>query len=138
MGSRLRGRFLRGRRRAAIPWSSSLAPLLDVLFLLVIFLLVTANFDSRQVLEVELPEAKTAEAVPRIDAEHQRVIALHADGSLTFNGSPTTAAELIDELGARPQEDRLLPIAIQGDVGTWESDSTIQRCDTGTKNSIGS
>lgn len=97
-------------------WTSSLAPLLDVLFLLVIFLLVSANFDSRQVLEVELPEAKTAEAAPRVAEEHLRVITLHADGSLTFNGTPVTTTDLIEDLRDRPEEERLLPVSIQGDA----------------------
>ena len=99
-------------------WTTSLAPLLDVLFILLIFLLVTANFDSRQILEVELPAVTTATDAPSRQKELRRVITLFADGSLRFNDKPTTRAELFRYLEAQPQGERLLSVTIQADTAT--------------------
>ncbi len=94
----------------------SLAPLIDVLFLLLIFLLVSANFDRRVIMEVELPAAQHGEIAPRLDSEQARVITLFVDGSLRWNGHPTTLEELSAFLAERPEEERLLPISITGDT----------------------
>ncbi|MFQ5655501.1 MAG: ExbD/TolR family protein [Planctomycetota bacterium] len=113
---RLRGRVSR-RRRAPLLWTAGLAPLIDVLFLLVLFLLVSASFDRRRVIDVELPEARSAEPLPRTEEQHRRVITLHADGSLAWAGRAVTLRELTDLLTGRPPEERLLPIVIEGDAG---------------------
>ena len=60
--SGLKARKLR-RERSAPKWGDVLAPLLDVIFLLVIFLLVTASFDDRQLIDVQLPQARGDSAV---------------------------------------------------------------------------
>ena len=65
------------RRRAAVP----LAPMLDILFLLIIFFVTTSSFHAEeQRMEVDLPKALTArpaEAVPT-----QVVINVKADGQI--------------------------------------------------------
>ena len=47
-----------GRRRAAL----SVTPLIDVLFLLIIFFSLTSTFDEAGELELDLPDSSTAEA----------------------------------------------------------------------------
>ena len=99
------------QRRSLALWQRSLAPLLDVLFLLVIFLLVSANYDAERVLDVELPEA--AAGAPRLDsATEQLTITLHEDGTLALNGADLEWAELLQRLSGLPDESRLLPLSI--------------------------
>ena len=88
-----------------------LTPLIDVVFLLLVFFLVTATFaQSREHagLPVDLPEGATGETVA---AEGQITVHLHADGRITVEqaGSETVEATEVDEI------DRLLHQAHQLD-----------------------
>lgn len=94
-------------------WGDSLAPLLDVIFLLVIFLLVSARFDHQAVIDVKLPEASSADSSGH--PSEPRTITLHSDGSLKFQGKSMTFNELKVELSILPAEERLLPVVIRGD-----------------------
>ncbi len=98
-------------------WQQSLAPLLDVLFLLVIFLLVTANYDSERLLEVELPQAAGGSAKPELAPEERRVITLFEDASLAFNGESMSPQELREYLIQLPPQERLLPLTIAAATG---------------------
>ena len=105
----------RRRNEGVALWGNSLAPLIDVLFLLLIFVLVAANFDQRVIVEVDLPTAQTATPLGAMTPEQERVITVFSDGSLFFNGSALTLEELAADLGARGPEERLLSIVIRGD-----------------------
>ncbi len=94
---------------------SNLAPLLDVLFLLLIFLLVAANFDERRVIPVDLPSASTAQRPREADPDSRIVITLFRDGSLWLDGVAVTRDDLGSFLESRPVEARLLPVRIEGD-----------------------
>jgi len=59
-----------------------IAPLIDVVFLLLIFYAVTTQFVSDQRLKLKLPEAKTAESVGRGREEKPAVVTVAADGSI--------------------------------------------------------
>ena len=108
-----RMRLRRRRRRGMGVFGFSFAPLLDVILLLVIFLLVAANFDKRHVVPVELPKAGGQEMgetkIERI------VIVLHRDGRIEVNGRVMNREQLASSLKALPAEERLRPIVIQGD-----------------------
>lgn len=99
--------------------TTGLAPLVDVVLLLLIFLLISARFDSSQVIEIDLPRAP--ESGTRVPAsESPRVLTLARDGTLAWNQTPVERAELRDILLAESPETRLLPIVIRGDAGaTW-------------------
>lgn len=110
LGTRIRER--RDRRGSG---GIGLAPLIDVLFLLLIFLLVSANFDRRRVLDVSLPSVRSSQPAPKVTSRQERVITLRADGSLEWNRVPTKIDALMAMLGRKPPEERLLPIFIRGD-----------------------
>ena len=81
-----------------------LTPLIDCLFMLIIFFVLTMSF-SRPVLEIILPEAKNAET------SHERneiLLSVKADGTYTVNTDPVTLDELALRLDADP--DKLLNI----------------------------
>lgn len=107
--------FHRLRRHRRASGSFTLAPLVDVVLLLLIFLLLSARFDRSQVVEVELPRVPPQERGLPSSAE-QRVVTLGPDGSLAWNGRPIERAELGRILSAAPEEDRLLPLVIRGDA----------------------
>lgn len=67
-----------------------LTPLIDCLFMLIIFFVVTMSF-SRPVLEIVLPESRTAK-VERSD--RQLSVYVLADGTYRLNGKPVDLAEI--------------------------------------------
>ena len=67
-----------------------LTPLIDCLFMLIIFFVVTMSF-SRPVLEIILPESETAE-VKR--ADRQVSVSVRSDGSYWMDNRPVTLTEI--------------------------------------------
>jgi biopolymer transport protein ExbD len=97
--------------------SINLTPLIDVVFLLLIFFMVSTTFDTTSELKIRLPEAsqtQTSEAVRKIN------LLIDAKGNfyvnsreLTNNRSATLRAAL-----ERVMDDRKLPIVIQSDAAS--------------------
>ncbi len=65
------------------PPEINLAPLLDVVFLIVIFFVVTSTLQQQQALNVELPEVDQGSSM----AEGAIVITIHADGDIHIAGA---------------------------------------------------
>ena len=75
----------------------SLTPLIDVVFLLLIFFLVTSEFeDEERRLDIVLPTATSAE--PMIAKVREIVIDVDAGGTLFLSGQPTSLDTLGDLL----------------------------------------
>lgn len=68
----------------------SIAPLIDMMFILLIFFLVAASFEKMALLQVERPKAATA--IP-ISTSPLSII-LKRDGSILFRGEPIDCASL--------------------------------------------
>lgn len=81
-----------------------LTPLIDCLFMLIIFFVLTMSF-SKPVLEVILPQSSEAEAVR---SQTDIVVSVKADGSIFLDDAPTTPEALGLALDAEPE--RLLNI----------------------------
>ena len=109
--ARIRSRLK--RRRLPPRWGDSLAPLLDVIFLLVIFLLVSARFDHTQTIAVDLPQAQ-GETKPTSVVE-ALVVTLREDGSLLWLDQEVSTQQLTDLLSQLPPEERLRPLTIRAD-----------------------
>lgn len=101
------------------PLTINLTPLIDVVFLLLIFFMVTTTFTRETELEVSLPEASSAQTVTQ---EQQRIdILINAEGLYSVNEKALVNAqaetlrraiiELVDE-------DRDLPYVITADAQT--------------------
>ena len=69
---------LQGRRRPDV----QMAPLIDVIFLLLIFYAVTTQFVTDERLKLKLPEAKTAEDAGRGAEDQPPVVVVAADGTV--------------------------------------------------------
>ncbi len=81
-----------------------LTPLIDCLFMLIIFFVLTMSF-SKPVLEVILPEATNAETS---QARNELLVSVKADGTLYLNAAPATIEEIARALDEAPE--RLLNI----------------------------
>lgn len=75
----------------------SLTPMIDVLFMLLIFFLVTTRFD-KQDREMDMPLPDASEAVPVTVAPKELFININLEGHYFVNGQVLDAAELEDVL----------------------------------------
>ena len=95
----------------------NLTPLIDVVFLLLIFFMVSTTFDTTSQLKIRLPEASPNET----STQPQKLnLVIDADGKFILN-----SRELVDNRSAtlraaleRALEERLLPIVIQSDAAS--------------------
>ena len=106
-------RFKRLKRRAVINKGQlDIAPLIDVVFLLLIFFMLTSNFVLQPGIRVRLPRAVTSEI---IDSENL-VVAVTAQDLVYLNYKPIQSAalqELLDEAVRHGSS-----VLIKADVGS--------------------
>ena len=79
-----------GGRRAEV----MMAPLIDCVFLLLMFYAVTAQFVSDERLKLKLPEAKTAEQAGSEVADRSSVVVVAADGTVWIDEKLVPDSEL--------------------------------------------
>jgi len=84
-----------------------LTSLIDVVFLLIIFFMVTTTFQARSGISVKLPEADSE--MPAEECERV-VISLREDGSIYFQGAETSMEELAEQLAAAAHPNTLVVI----------------------------
>ena len=97
----------------------SLTSLIDVVFLLLIFFMVSTTFEHQAVLKVDLPEAKNVSAPE--DQPNSFELVIDANGQYYLNdrqlvdGKPATLrAAFIEAAG----EDRSMPVILRADAET--------------------
>ena len=92
----------------------SLTPLIDVVFLLLIFFLVATTFQNEEVeMDLKLPEAQTGKA----QEQNQRiVINVRRDGTLIIDGRPVSQESLEQKLRAAARRDKNQEVLIRGDT----------------------
>lgn len=94
-----------------------LTPLIDAVFLLLIFFLVSTMIRKLdRDIDIALPDSANAERLTPTD--DNRVIGIDADGSLYFEGEPTTLQALHHRLRAIAREQPGLPIRLDADRTT--------------------
>ena len=79
--------------------SIDLTPLIDTIFMLLIFFIMTTTF-SRPVLDILLPSSSEAEASGE---RREQVISIKADGTLHYDGRQIDRSELDAVLSERPE-----------------------------------
>lgn len=85
-------------KRSSIASTLSLTPLIDVVFLLLIFFLVTSEFEEEERrLDIVLPSATSA--VPMTSKPREVVVDIDADGAVFLRGEMTSLDELQRLLG---------------------------------------
>ncbi len=97
----------------------NLASLLDVVFILLLFFVVSSTFNREAQLKVELPQAESAE-VAQENGKHLE-ISIAADGSYALNGQALVKSDLATLSSALQREsagDSSLPLVISADART--------------------
>lgn len=107
--------FQRQRREEV---SINLTPLIDVVFLLLIFFMVSTTFTKETHLDVDLPQAAAGEAGSQTDSID---VLINAEGQYSVNGQllvNTQAQTLRHAIAEVAGEDRTLPMIITADART--------------------
>ena len=93
----------------------NIVPLVDVLTVLLFFFIVTMQFKEIKVLNITMPEIKTA-GINQID--EQTLIAIDASGGLFYNGISVSNQQLSEALIATSKMKDDLSILIMADEAT--------------------
>ncbi len=97
--------------------SINLTPLIDIVFLLIIFFMVSSKFtelsDQERDISLNLPQVTDAKALTA--APSDRVISVFADGSIELDRKPVTLEELESELAYARNQYPKLGVVIRGD-----------------------
>ncbi len=110
-------------RRNRQPLEITLTPMIDVVFLLLIFFMVTTTFSQQSELKINLPEAKGVEAESK---EKMIVLTINADGLYFINGDDGLPHQLVNQknetlrraLIQTAGSTRLIPFVISADSKT--------------------
>jgi biopolymer transport protein TolR len=98
-------------RKRGIIAEINVTPLVDIMLVLLIVFMLTANLIAKQAIEVDLPRASQSTTLnPTILA-----VTLTRDGALFLNGKPTTPAGLRSEVAAAVARDPKAQAIISGD-----------------------
>jgi len=106
------------RRQKKEDDSVNLTPLIDVVFLLLIFFMVSTTFTKETHLSLDLPES---EGEPLVENKRQIEILINADGSYAINGQSvvnTTLITLKSAIEKTAEGDTSLPMIISADAKT--------------------
>jgi biopolymer transport protein ExbD len=98
-------------RRRGIIADINVTPLVDIMLVLLIIFMLTANLIAKQAIEVELPRASQSTSLNPTTL----AITLTREGSLYLNGKPTTPAGLREAVSAAVSKDPKTQAIISGD-----------------------
>ncbi len=100
--------------RSRIKSHLDMAPLIDVVFLLLVFFMLTSTFLVPEAIELELPESQTAEAREQTPI----VVASDAQGRLYLNDQPVELAQLAEALRPLLADDPQQTVTLRSDQQT--------------------
>lgn len=115
--SALAFRSSKSRREATL----NVTPLIDVLFLLIIFFTLTSTFKRAGEMELELPESSTSAAAAD-DVSHAVELTLTVDGGIRIDGEAVAAEEVPRRLAAARAEDAERRAVLQAEAGVPHGD----------------
>ena len=98
--------------------SVGLTPLIDVIFILLIFFMVTTTFDRSSELKIDLPEAKS-DASPSQDISLE--VAIDAQGNFFINRVKVISTQpkaLFLAISKAAGNDKTIPVVIKADANT--------------------
>ena len=98
-------------RRRRDPVEVNLTPLIDVVFLLLIFFMVSTTFETRQALELELPESQSGQAMEAAPV----TVVVTGEGDYRLGERVHTAGTLGDALAAEAEQAREHGLVIEAD-----------------------
>jgi len=89
----------------------NITSLVDVLFILLIFVLVSTTFLEQPALDIELPKAKSA-GLERIQ---EMIVSISREGQIYFNNQAVNKIQLADLITQRLQKDSQMPVILKAD-----------------------
>ncbi len=98
-------------RRKKLRTQLNIAPLIDVVFLLLIFFMLSSQFIARPGIRVSLPRASTAEPHPGEDI----IVSITEGGSLYLDGEEITLESLPAKLKAKVAESEEKTVIVRAD-----------------------
>lgn len=105
-------------RKPREPVDINLAPLIDVVFILLLFFVVTTTFTRETQLKVDLPEAVSG-TPPEVAVKTPLEILVGEDGSFALNGKSLSSNDLtalMEALRIESAGDQSLPIMLSADA----------------------
>ncbi len=98
--------------------SINLTPLIDIIFLLIIFFMVGTRFseldETERNINVQVPQV--ADATTLTPAPPKKVINVLADGSVTIDQEPVTMPQLAQKLAESRAQYQKLGVVVRGDA----------------------
>jgi len=102
------------RRRQSEEATINLTPMIDVVFLLVIFFMVGSKFsEAESRIKVSVPSVGQLHSITRVPDE--RVIEVAPDGMVTLDGTPVSLPQLAGELRMQHERYPALKVVVRGD-----------------------
>ena len=89
----------------------NITSLVDVLFILLIFVLVSTTFLEQPALDIELPKAKSA-GLERIQ---EMIVSISREGQIYFNNQAVNKIQLADLITQGLQKDSQMPVVLKAD-----------------------
>jgi biopolymer transport protein ExbD len=112
-----------GRRRSShLP---NITPLIDIIFLLLVFFMLTSHFVQDDVLNIKLPETESGE---RLDQKKSIEIIIDAEGQWLYQGQVVDSDALYPALQEDLSEHEDKRVRIRGDKSS-DLDSTVTLLD---------
>ena len=90
-----------------------IAPLVDIVFLLLIFFMVTSHYDIAAGVQIKLPRVTKKTASP--DAESRIIIIIDKDGNVYLDGAKTDMKTLKSRLAEEVKNRGMLNLILQAD-----------------------
>jgi biopolymer transport protein ExbD len=106
---------LKARREEAL--ELNLTPMIDVLFLLIIFFMAGAKFTD-EVSDIDLQLPKVGAETPVNNSPHERVVSVEQSGAIRLDGESLSSEALGSALVKLREQDPNLRLSIWGDAGT--------------------
>ena len=103
------------RRQSSEDATINLTPMIDVVFLLVIFFMVGSKFsEAESRIKVNVPTVGEMRSITRVPDE--RVVAIELDGSLTLDGQVITIPQLTETLRQQYAAYPAVKVAVRADA----------------------
>jgi biopolymer transport protein ExbD len=100
--------------RARIHSHLDIAPLIDIVFLLLVFFMLTSTFVTPEAIELELPESSSAQSIEITPI----IVAINQAGELSLNGNRIVLEHLQNAIAPLMTENSQTPITLKSDAQT--------------------
>jgi biopolymer transport protein ExbD len=100
--------------RARIHSHLDIAPLIDIVFLLLVFFMLTSTFVTPEAIELELPESSSAQSIEITPI----IVAINQAGELSLNGNRIVLEHLQSAIAPLMTENSQTPITLKSDAQT--------------------